>query len=226
MHVFPSRPQAGVVLAISMLLWSSAADADLGWRPYLDPSRAYSMMYPALLFDGAPVSEHGGITLTSGNGARLYIFGGPNPGGRSSEAIARQLSVTPDTAVVTYRQITPTWLVLSGYLAQQPNEPLPIIFYERVAFSADHAFLAGFRLVYPQAQRAIFDPIIAAMGRSLRGPNMQAALIQPASPLPGSSQSDGGRHQAWCRANYPTYDPTGDTYLRYDAQRVPCTSPF
>src|SRR5205823_3655959 len=128
-------------------------NADGGWRTYVDPSLSYSLAYPPSLFDGPVVREHGGITLTSSSGASLYIYAGPNPGGRSANTIAAQLSDGSDVYDVTYRRLTPGWLVLSGYLAAGSGQPPRTIFYERITFSPNRRFLAGFRLVYPQAQR-------------------------------------------------------------------------
>lgn len=213
---------------LSLLLMSlggvNPARAELGWRAYVDPSLGYSLMFPATLFDGAPVREHGGITVVSSRGARLYIFGGQNPGGRPPETVASQLSGDPHVGIVTYRRITPAWLVLSGYVAPQSDQPSRLIFYERIALSPDRSFLAGFRLVYPETQRAVFDPIIGSIGQSLRPPGSETTAAITASPRESAPESR-DIHQTWCRQNYATYDPVTDSFLRFDGRRVPCVGP-
>jgi hypothetical protein len=212
-----------VGILLSFIFSPGAATADPGWRLYADSTLGYSLVYPAALFDGAPVQEHGGITLTSSGGARLYIFGGQNPGLRSSEAVARHLSGADEIYEVTYRRLAQSWLVLSGYLAGSGQRSPAEIFYERIAFAPDRNFLAGFRLVYPPAQRALFDPIIRTMGRSLKPPGSErtASIAPPAATNGGLSVG----HEAWCRHNYATYDAATDSFLRFDGTRVPCVGP-
>jgi hypothetical protein len=210
---------AAGVLACSI----GSAQSDSLWQPYVDPALGYSILYPAGLFEPPPVREHGGITLRSRSGAELFIFGGPNRDGRSLALAADQLSRTGDVYQVTYRQLGRSWLVLSGYLSDGPGGAPRSIFYERIALSADQRSLSGFRLVYPPFQRALFDPIIATIGNSLRPP---PAAVASVSPDRGRFDPTGSlarlNHGEWCRSRYSTYDPGTDSYLRFDGQRVPC----
>jgi hypothetical protein len=205
-----------------LLALIKGASADIGWRTYADPVLGYSLLYPAALFDGTPVREHGGITLTSSSGARLYVFGGRNPPGRSAEDVAAQLAATEDVDQVTYRRLTRDWLVLSGYLTDAPSDLPGGIFYERVAFSPDRTAFAGFRLVYAPAERALFDPIIATIGRSLRQPGSQRIASSGAGSPPQAEAASLLAHREWCRQKYSTYDPATDSFLRYDGKHVPC----
>ena len=217
-----------IVAFLFPLLWfTGGAAADLGWRNYTDSGLGYSVIYPVALFEGAPVREHGGITLASSTGARLYIFGGPNATGRSPDTVAAQLAGSEDVARVTYRRLTRDWLVLSGYVAGEPGEFRGSIFYERIAFSPDGRTLAGFRLVYPRNQRALFDPVIATIGRSLRAPRPErlaaAGVREPEASA--MSESLAVPHREWCQRNYSTYDPSTDSFLSFDGMRVACVSP-
>jgi len=226
MFAFARRRLGGLAFLASLLALVAPANADLGWRTYVDPSLSYSLAYPPTLFDGPVLHEHGGITLTSSSGVRLYIFAVPNPDGRSANPVAAQLSGGSDVYDVTYRSLTPGWLVLSGYLAPGSGQPPGTIFYERITFSPDRRFLAGFRLVYPQAQRPVFDPIIAAMGRSLKPPGTETTASLAPAPAPNApSALTAEAHQAWCRQNYSTYDTATDAYVRYDGRRVRCLGP-
>jgi hypothetical protein len=227
MHKLRRSGLAGAVFTASLLGCLGAASADLEWRAYVDPVLGYSLLYPSVLFDGASVREHGGVTITSSGGARLYIFGDRNSDGRSAEAVAAKVSGYEDIGEVTYRRLADRWLVLSGYIAGGPQGPPGSIFYERIAFSPDHSTLAGFRLVYSQAQRALFDPIIATIGRSLKAPASEHTAMLPASPLQANADpaSAARAHQEWCRRKYSTYEPATDSFLRYDGRYVPCVAP-
>jgi hypothetical protein len=216
------RLLACAIIGLTALTTSvSATLSDLLWQPYVDPVLGYSILYPAGLFDLPPVHEHGGITLTSRGGAKLFIFGGPNPQGRPLTTAAAQLSRADDVYQVTYRQLGQTWLVLSGFLTDggAPQS----IFYERIDLARDRQTLAGFRLVYAPGQRAMFDPIIATIGNSLRSPISGLALLAPPSYQPAPNAGSAGvTHQEWCRRKYSTYDATTDSFLRFDGQRMPC----
>jgi len=218
------RLPAVIVVSLAALTGSFTPTlSDLLWQPYVDPALGYSILYPSGLFDLPPVHEHGGITLGSSSGAKLFIFGGPNPEGRSPELTANQLSRVADVFQVTYRKLTQSWLVLSGYLTDGPRGTPQSIFYERIDFPRDRQTLAGFRLVYPPAQRAIFDPLIATIGNSLRPPISGTASLAPPAYLPQPDiRPAPSAHEAWCRRKYSTYDATTDTFLRFDGQRVPC----
>lgn len=216
---------AVVAVAVAGLVCSAnGVLSDLLWQPYADPVLGYSVLYPAGLFNEPPMQEHGGITLSATSGAKLFIFGGPNRGGRAPDIAAKQLSGAADVYQVTYRKLTGTWLVLSGYLTDGPGRAPQSIFYERIAFSPDRQTLAGFRLVYSPIQRAIFDPIIATIGNSLRPPvaGIATLAVPPQSRPAGPSLPL--THEEWCRRKYPTYNPTTDTFLRFDGQYVPCVS--
>jgi hypothetical protein len=223
------RPRLCAVIAVAvagLVCSANSVLADLLWQPYADPVLGYSVLYPSGLFDRPAVQEHGGITLSASTGATLFIFGGPNREGRSTGIAADQLSGASDVYQVTYRKLTGTWLVLSGYLTNGSGRAPQSIFYERIAFSPDRLTLAGFRLVYSPIQRPIFDPIIATIGNSLRPPVAGIASLAvrppelgPAGPSPTLS------HEEWCRRKYSSYNPATGSFLRFDGQYVPCVSP-
>jgi hypothetical protein len=214
---------ASLVALIGFIGW---VGADSLWQSYVDPVLRYSITYPAGLFDMPPVYEHGGVTLQSSSGAKLFIFGGPNQEARSPETAASQLSRTTDVYRVTYRQTSASWLVLSGYVADGPGGAPQSIFYERIAFSPDRRALAGFRLVYREDQRGIFDRLIATIGNSLRPPlTSVASLVSGPYPPVAGGGSSSAAHEEWCRRKYSTYDAATDSFLRYDGQRVACDGP-
>ena len=226
------------------------------WRTYENPSLGYQVKYPADLFGSPELSgEHGGVTLTSRDGrARLFIFAGPNQLGSSSGKAADDLSALNDIHRVTYRRVTPQWIVLSGYLADGPAGEPGTIFYERIEFNADRRSMSGFRLEYPPAQRDQFDGTIGRIGRSLtppisgmRGgrvslePSRSAPVVPNPAPEPKidsgalsagpsddytkSAQDEPSAHGEWCRSRYTSYDAESDSFLRYDGTWVSAKIP-
>src|SRR5262245_49178344 len=48
---------------------------------------------------------------------------------------------------------------------------------------------------------------------------------RPPDAAPADAPVVAMSHSEWCAQEYETYDPASDTFLRYDAIRVPCISP-
>lgn len=51
------------------------------------------------------------------------------------------------------------------------------------------------------------------------GSSVTAAEANPLHPL-------SREHVEWCQRHYRTYDPTTDTYIRFDGRRHRCLAPF
>lgn len=206
----------------------------VGWDTYVNPDWGYSIDFPVYLFGPPEIAEdRGGLDFTSLDGqARLFLFAGPAPGvGRPAE-IADYLSNLDDVHQVTYRRVTPSWIVISGFISEAGQAP-GNIFYERLALSPDYSAVSGFRLEYPATERPVYDGLIGRIGRSLTPPQRSGppplADLAPAvagsdTPLSGDTATGpGDAHVEACRSRYRTYDMATGTYLRFDGIRVRCT---
>jgi DnaJ-like protein len=138
----------------------------LTWTGWRNARFGFSLAYPAEIFvaDSAEAGE--GATFRSRDGrARLVVSALVNASGTTLAAHRRSLMDGPyRTAVFDYTPRRAYWFVLSGVLGEE-------IFYERVTFSCDRRMLHAWKLVYPLAERALYDRIVEEVHRRYRHSN-------------------------------------------------------
>jgi hypothetical protein len=137
------------------------------WRTYQNARYGTVAEYPADRFHpGSPPANGDGQRFTAADGAELLIFAGLNIDDDTPaqhEASLREGS--SDYSDVTYRATGRDWLVLSGNRGDS-------IFYERYIFAKgrDIGVIHALVVTYRRDAKAIYDPMVARMAKSLRAP--------------------------------------------------------
>jgi len=134
------------------------------WAVYRNVYLGFALKYPPDVFAlGRHQTDDGDRLLTSKDGrALLRIFGIPNRTAttltqyRRSLIAQRYADATFDN---THQQHN--WFVLSGRVGEE-------MFYERVTFSCDRRSIHGWLLVYPMADRSLFDAIVEEIHRTYK----------------------------------------------------------
>jgi hypothetical protein len=135
------------------------------WKLYVNVRFGTAAEYPADLFRPGPPPDNGdGQAFTAADGAELRIFAHYNVDNDTpaqQEAFLR--SAGPDYTDVTYRATGKNSLVLSGYRGDS-------IFYEKYIFAGrkGDGVIHALTVTYPRDAKAVYDPIVARMARSLR----------------------------------------------------------
>lgn len=150
-------------ISIPLLAALAAAPALADTLTYRNSRFGTTITFPAELFEQRmePPANGDGMTWTSAGDASLAVYGANNALGLDPEGLANQVAGNGGVEI-TYRRVGSNWVVLSGFEDG-------LIFYQRFEFGADDV-IHGLLLKYPEAQRSIFDPLIADIAGSLGGP--------------------------------------------------------
>jgi hypothetical protein len=135
-----------------------------GWSEYQNERFGLRLLYPVDVFKLEKTSEAGdGQVFTSGDGsAKLLVGALPNEARQSpAQYQAYVASHSYSGYQVQYRPLGQSWFVLSGEGDGQT-------FYEKVMFSCDGRLINSFALLYPNAQRNTYDPIVERIEKSFR----------------------------------------------------------
>jgi hypothetical protein len=135
-----------------------------GWREYQNERYGLHMLYPADVFRLEKSSEAGdGQVFTSDDGsAKLLVGALPNEARQSAAQYQEYVANHSYSGFqVQYRPLAQSWFVLSG-------EGDGKTFYEKVMFSCDGTLINSFALLYPNALRSTYDPIVERMEKSFR----------------------------------------------------------
>lgn len=130
---------------------------------YRNDRHGFSLSYPKAQFLALPAaSDDGRIFVSQDGNARLLVGALPNFDGKSLRAYRDfVLSETYPGAVVDYAPVRDTWFVVSG--TRNGN-----IFYQRVNFSCDGRVIKSWALLYPAAERAVYDRVVEQVARTFR----------------------------------------------------------
>jgi hypothetical protein len=152
------------ILAGPLLVAPASEAAAETWKLYVNARYGTAAEYPADRFHpGRPPDNGDGQAFRAADGAELRIYAGWNIDDHTPADYETFLrSGDSDYTDVTYRATGNNWLVLSGYRGDS-------IYYEKYLFTkgkngAIHALTA----TYPRDAKAVYDPIVARMARSLR----------------------------------------------------------
>ena len=152
-----------VVLAIGTMS-AALARPDLGWTGYQNPRFGLQMRYPAELFTVHRTSQAGdGDLFTTADGSAKLLVGALENAERHSPAsyqryIARE---SYPGLQADYAPVGAGWAVLSGTRGDT-------MIYEKVILSCSARVINSFALVYPIAERGLYDPIVEAIEDSFR----------------------------------------------------------
>ena len=143
---------------------SAQLAAAVDWTEYRNERYGFSLEYPAGVFAVEHKAEAGdGQVFVAGEGRARLLVG----------ALANESVYTPATYQeyvarhsygeykIGYRPLASSWFVLSG-------EGDGKIFYEKVMFSCGGRLINSFAMIYPKAQRHIFDPIVERIEDTFR----------------------------------------------------------
>jgi hypothetical protein len=159
------RRSLAALLAISGCFALAASEATAqDWRPYRNERYGFTLEYPGDLFVSERAAEAGdGHVFSSSNDeARLLVGALPNDSGYTpatyQQYIARH---SYPSYQVDYSRLGTTWFALSG-------EGEGRIFYEKVMFTCGGRLINSFAMIYPSAQRDIFDRVVERIEKSFR----------------------------------------------------------
>lgn len=136
------------------------------WASYRSAAFGFALQFPADVFVSARSQSGEGESFWSRDGrARLVIFAAPTTNGATLPKHRQSLVEGPyKGAAFDYTPQRSTWFVLSGTLGDN-------MFYERVTFACDGRAFHGWKLVYPLAERTLYDRIVEEVHRRYRQGN-------------------------------------------------------
>lgn len=138
--------------------------AAMGWAPYRNERFGFVITFPQALLRPEPEAggDAGRAFSTADRRVRLLAGAGRNESGDTLDSYRRfLLDDAYKDARIDYAPVRATWFVLSGTRGDQ-------MFYERVTFACDGRLIYGWQLVYPVAERALYDRVVEAIHRTYR----------------------------------------------------------
>ena len=160
------RPLLTSLISLLFLAPLSAQEAlnPGGWQSYRNERFGLSLNYPGDVFQIERTSEAGDGVVFAARGADARMLVGALPN-RDHQTIASYQNLVARKSYagyqIHYRPRGNTWFVLSG-------EGDGKIFYEKVMFSCGGRLINSFALIYPAAERHIFDPIVERVEDTFR----------------------------------------------------------
>ncbi len=142
--------------------WAFGAYAE--WRTYKNTRFGFEIAYPADLFHEGepPVNDDGRNFDTDDGRAQLKAWASLNSLDQTPRTylnwIKNEVGVVDEA---TYERVKNNWMVLSGYTGDN-------IYYEKTIFSCNGDILNSVSLIYPVAQRKMFDPLVGKITKSLK----------------------------------------------------------
>jgi hypothetical protein len=151
------------LLAATLLTVSALAAGAQDFATYRNERHGFSLSYPAGAFAQGPAQSADGDVFVSRDGsARLLAGALPNDGGlglRDYRAFVLQQSYPG--ADIDYAPVRDTWFVLSGTRDG-------MMFYERVTFTCGGRLINSWAMLYPAADRQLYDRIVEQVARTYR----------------------------------------------------------
>lgn len=153
-----------VRLSTAFLLLTVSAQA-AEWSTYSNPRFGVSIDVPPGFVNDVPEPANGdGLTFHAADGqAELFVWGNNLANADfKTDAASRLQAEKDDGWTVSYRKISGNaWSVYSGSKGEH-------IMYQRSISSCRGTQALHFRIEYPKAQQADYDPIVARLGKSLK----------------------------------------------------------
>jgi hypothetical protein len=144
---------------------SSSRPAAFAWAKVRNVRFGFSLSYPADVFASGPAHTDERAAFLSRDGRASLVVSAGTTRGTTLAAHRRALMAGPyKGAEFDYTPRRAYWFVLSGVLGGD-------IFYQRVTFSCDRLTVHSWKLVYPLAERGLYDRIVEEMHRRYRHSN-------------------------------------------------------
>jgi hypothetical protein len=130
---------------------------------YLNKRYGFTLSYPTARFTPQePLSEEGRVWVSHDGNAKLLAGALPNADAMSLDAYrAFLLKESYAGAEVDYAPMRDTWFVLSGTRDGT-------MFYERVTFTCGGRRINSWAMLYPAAEREIYDRIVEQVAGTYR----------------------------------------------------------
>ncbi len=133
-----------------------------GWTAYMNPRFGTTIDYPAGILnqrDRAPANGDGQTFRSADGRATLAIYGMHNVMGDTPKSYVDKFV---DPKGVSFRRVTANFFAVSGISDG-------VIFYQRCNFPSPGGDIVDcFRVSYPAAQKAAWNPIVGRLSQSLR----------------------------------------------------------
>ena len=180
-HLSRMRLPAAAALAGFLAIGCSGplAAAVGDWTEYRNERFGFSLGYPGSVFavERKTDAGDGQVFVASDGDARLLVGALVNDSAYTpatyQEYVARH---SYGEYKIGYRRLGSSWFVLSG-------EGNGRVFYEKVMFSCGGRLINSFAMIYPVAQRQIFDPIVERVENTFRpGNDCERAGLSPGPP--------------------------------------------
>jgi len=131
---------------------------------YRNDRHGFSLSYPAATFtpQPPPAGDDGRVFLSRDGNARLLAGALPKADGmnlRDYRSLVLQQSYPG--AAIDYAPMRDNWFVLSGIRDG-------VMFYERVTFTCGGRRINSWAMLYPAAERRLYDRIVEQVARSYR----------------------------------------------------------
>lgn len=149
---------------LSLATPGAAAQERGGIATYRNERHGFSLSYPAGAFavQPPPAAGEGRMFISHDGNARLLAGALPNADGvnlRDYRALVLRQSYPG--ADIDYAPVGNTWFVLSGIRDG-------VMFYERVTFTCGGRLINSWAMLYPAAERRLYDRIVEQVARSYR----------------------------------------------------------
>ena len=146
--------------------WGAAAQEPGATDTYRNERHGFSLSYPAGAFapmpQQPPATGEGRVFVSRDGNARLLAGALPNADGASlRDYRALVLQQSYPGAALDYAPVGATWFVLSGTRDG-------MMFYERVTFTCGGRLINSWAMLYPAADRRLYDRIVEQVARSYR----------------------------------------------------------
>ena len=147
----------------ALLAVAAAAQDSGGLATYRNERHGFSLSYPAAQFIALPSATEDGRQFVSKDGsARLLVGTLPNFDNKNlRDYRSFVLNESYPGAKVDYAPLRDTWFVVSGIRNG-------MVFYQRVNFTCGNRSINSWAVVFPEAQKAVYEPIIDQIHRDYR----------------------------------------------------------
>ena len=139
-------------------------DYDLGWSEYRNERFGLSLSFPTRIFRLERAADAGdGQLFTSKDGRAKLLVGALENNEHHSPSTYQQFIARRSYPGfdIDYAPVGRSWSVLSG-------ERDGTIFYEKVIFSCGGGVINSFAMMYPTAQRELYDAIVEGIEDTFR----------------------------------------------------------
>jgi hypothetical protein len=163
MLVRSSIVTAGLAGFVVLVGAEAAAQGAAEIATYRNQRYGFSISYPTAQFrPREPLSEEGRVWISHDGNSRLLAGALPNTENLSlSDYREFILQNSYSGASVDYAPIRDNWFVVSGVRDG-------VTFYERVTFTCGGRLIKSWAMVYPEAEKRIYDRIVEQVARSYR----------------------------------------------------------